>query len=597
MNIYDSGSKLILSEDFSNRGEDVSGNNYAFVVGLYPGTYDIMFSGKERYFDYGPDRSTKFLNPYFDKVVSSNNYTNISNLSVELLENQPYYDVGTETPNIVWASYNLDLAEVVYGSGYYGVNYNKPKAFTMKLRTFTSGIFDYPELSFSEQIGATVACGNQQITNSICEGNYANIAALCSKSLEYLKSGYSLIRVNNQAFPFQVFQNYLTYTGAGQNYYDLVIDSRMKALCCLCQPTEEEQFALSTISCIQYSGISLSPEYAKRAEINSLNTGIYFLDTLSLNDIKNKYASSIYSGSIKIDNLLEGDQFYFNNYSYDYKNIFKKIFEYEPVKTGIEYTFTYSIENNGGYYFSGAQQLANLINNNLTYTGYATWIPTLDSSTPYYKIGGLLSGRVKNSGEVEFFALNSGKLGQYDVGLRLVDRRGFDMFQVPKIVQLQGSNDGENWDTIISSQDYMPTNVYQDNPNESNIEIRYDLIQPELNVLIKDITTSTTKETKTTQNLTGDILNALTGNTFIETRTIGDTTLKCYPADGQSGRLCGSGFLDVLQYTCESNISQENAAGEEKKDKQNNKTSGTYTLTLNEYVTNLGYANYNEISL
>ena len=129
-------------------------------------------------------------------------------------------------------------------------------------------------------------------------------------------------------------------------------------------------------------------------------------------EIKNKYGSSIYSGYINTTNLLEGDQLYFNSYTYDYIDIFERIFGYYPTQSGVEYTFTYSIENTGQYYFSGAETLANLINKNLGYTGHYTWIPTIYPIDPYYKIGGLLSGKLKNSNELDLLALNSGKLGQ-----------------------------------------------------------------------------------------------------------------------------------------------------------------------------------------
>ena len=81
-------------------------------------------------------------------IYSKHQNISTTSLSLELITGEKFQEVYLETPDEIWASYYLDYAELVPGSGFNTLNDQLPIAFNIDFERDLSGIVGIPSLSY-----------------------------------------------------------------------------------------------------------------------------------------------------------------------------------------------------------------------------------------------------------------------------------------------------------------------------------------------------------------------------------------------------------------------------------------------------------------
>ena len=226
----------------------------------------------------------------------------------------------------------------------------------------------------------------------------------------------------------------------------------------------------------------------------------------------------------------------------------------------------------------------------------------LYSKKPYYHYGPMLLAELKDQSTIGLMSLKSGRLGEHDISVKSTRLNArINSYLVPKIIELQGSNDGENWNNIISSKDVQPVNVLSTSYTKIGGNINYDIIDNtkvtrKITVPISSTTGNRIVPSGANTN-SGDLLDLIdkleSGNKQFST---GDgATIVCIPTAGKISNICGSGYIELwIPSGCpvpslepqESGI-KENDNGDAEQENANKKT-----ISIEENVFRVGFTDY-----
>ena len=562
----------------------ITGEEFGFLSYLAPGEYTAILSGKEQDFLLSTG-----------SIYSKHQNISTTSLSLELITGEKFQEVYLETPDEIWASYYLDYAELVPGSGFNTLNDQLPIAFNIDFERDLSGIVGIPSLSYKEYTGDffNYCTATQRTSESdpICTNA---LKFVCSVAATYEKSGILEMDVPRKNFPkskygvegrsllgetsnlssyvVDLIENavsgnngsLITYLQdpADQNYHTIAIDTALKALCCDCKAAKKWEDPIKEVQTQIYSGIQAFESG------DAIYRNVFFLDTSSPKTLDLKYNSTYYSGQIIFKDFYEGDKISFKQYPFDFDLVYKSLYSVSPSLTRKEYTidFIYSENLTGNNYFSGKQDLIDKININLANKSYYSWMPFKYNPRIEFDYGPLLTGidmGLNNDGEevIGLLALKSGKLGSYSMRLNLESRLQIYNYLVPKIIKLQVSDDGQNWTDIVSSENRQPINTYLKYPTAQvpypivQTNIKYDELpntkyKYEKTVPISSEITSQNANSEDVENLaslasgiasksplvSGNNVSGISPNT--KTQTL------CIPNPTGSGIVCGKGFID-----------------------------------------------------
>jgi len=583
---------------------------------LNPGKYTLVLSGSEKDFLINENSSNR----------KNENLSAVS-INVKTIPEEKITEIYQENYDEIWASYYLDYTELLSGSGSYTLNNQLPQAFNIDFQRNISGDLESPSLFYKQYTGYTENnCSSSQIVREvdpICTKSLMLICAIASsyeasgkkdmdvprKSLPKSKysvttsavslgsSSFAISRLNSEEVTLE--RSWITYLEdpVDTNYHTIAIDDNLKETCCYCKTEQAECPECITDPFLNvqnqiYSGIQFSESG------DAIYNNVYFLDDINPKTLELIYNNSYYSGQIIYKGFEEGDKLIFNQYSYDFDLVFKNIYDldYVPLdKQAIKKEFIFSKNLVGDNYFSGKNDLINKINNELANKNYYTWFPFRYNPNIEFSYGPLLSG--KNGGlnleeeeVIDLIALNSGKLGSYDIKLELKTRNKVYNYMVPKVIKLQISEDGENWIDVVSSETVQPINTYLKSPNDIVSNIEYNNIPNTTYTIEKTITISSEISS---QNKGSDVENLAelatglwnasplnTGNKNNSSSSSSNSVI-CIPSITGSGKYCGSGYVDFVV----GNVSNSPSKGfkcsikEEKEDCGIWKPSGNHLVT------------------
>jgi len=572
------------SEIQYKKADYITGEVTGFMVLLKPGKYAAILSGDEKDFIYNQNLS-----------YAKNQNFNTVQINLEYLSGDKYKKVFLENPEVVWASYNLDYAELIPDSGYEKLTSQNPVGFSIDFTKGISGIKDFsiPNLLYKEYSGDFIDfCGVDRIfvtdTDPFCT---LKLKFICQLAVTYEGSGIYQMDVPRTALPKSKYQQQIpgnslrtasllasaedpsealtaiTYLNdpVDKNFYTIAVDENLKATCCYCQ----EQASLGEIKwedpkrLIQkqlYEGFTVSDSG------DAIYEKVFFLDNMSPNAIQLKYNFSYYSGDLKFkqEDLYEGDKIIFNQYPFDFEFIYKNLYDnYPPAsRTALKKEFIYSKTLRGENYWSGANELIERINSSLANKNYYTWKPLKHAKNVEYLYGPLLTGinlGINDSGEnvLGLVALQSGKFGAFDIQLELANRNTVYPYLLPKVVKMQTSEDGINWQDVVSSTNRLPVNTYLKNSSTeiSNIyNIKYNKIEETAVIQTKSIPIGSEIENVVSEEpaLEEDLADMVTGIASQSPLASGSSKPKkrsdvyCLPNKTGSGIQCGSGFIDFV---------------------------------------------------
>ena len=530
---------------------DASGRIYGFLD--EGGIFYIKIKIQD---DWGIDEQYLKINAVdssFDqkiKVVESQNEIN-SKVKVNLtpLTGEKYIIEYNQTPEEIWASYDLTDKEYIPGSGSAGVNTKDVDAFTVDFLTSESGVltapyFEYKEFSTPLSWSCSSFLGSYE---KLCS---KSVCYICSESrIKYKNNASSMLVRKNLLTNWYKYNDYFTYAESDDpNYYELTFNDDLFNFCCSCLVSDDPSYP-PPCSTKDDSITALYLEYGTTTGASGLvnvNSGIFksvfFLDDLPGSLITQKYSMSYYSGKLDLKYFTEGDSLVFNQYPFNYENVYQTIYNQKSRFSGVKESFIFSEKITGINYFSGRAEFINKFNNKLAAKSYPVWVPMRYSKTPNYINNPLISGSISDESDtiVNFVSLISGKFGSYDINLSLTPRYELYSYMVPEIIKLQGSNDGVNWQDIISSKNVQPLNVYLKNKTLESPDIQYNLIDySQIKITGSyNITSEVEVEPETEDpNLGG-------GESGSATKFTTGKYL-CIRSPGKSGAHCGSGFLEI----------------------------------------------------
>ena len=568
----------IIVENFYKKADYISGEITGFVSLLKPGKYAAILSGNQK--DFLDSR-----NQDFGSLV----------INLEYLSGEKFQKIYIDNQDVIWATYNLSYAELIPGSGYEKLSSDDPKAFSIDFSKGISGVlnFDAPSLSYQEYSGDYVnLCATDMIKATLSDPFCTlKLKFICILAEAYRKSGISQMDVPRTALPKSKYET--ANVSAGQtmtatnlannldnadaatqsityladpndkNFYTIAINDNLFSTCCFCQ----QQASLGEIKwedpelVIQsqlYSGIT----YQESGD--AIYSNIFFLDDLSASAVGLKYNYSYYSGEIKLkeDSLLEGDKVIFEQYPYDFEFVYLNLYgvgvppAYKPLKK--EFIFSKTLL--GDQYWSDVNELTSKINENLALKNYYSWKPMKYAKEIEFLYGPLLTGKnlgINSSGEhtIGLAALQSGKMGSFNIKLELTNRNVVYPYLLPKVIKMQVSDDGEVWTDVVGSDNRLPINTYIKNPDaeiKDIFNIKYDKIsstdvtQKRTVKIGSDIESIPNPEP---ENL-GELISGIASRSPLSTGNYKKDPTKenvyCIPNRTGFGLKCGSGFVDFI---------------------------------------------------
>ena len=594
-------------------------NNQPFYLGLEKEEiYPIETQSTEKFFDFS---DTNEFN-----VLSSNSYTDVSNLSIDFSENEPQLDIYNQVNEEISLTYVLD--NISTPSGLSAVNMKELKAFTIDFDTFRTGEVtssgEMPFINYKKYILSGEGCPpKQEVIDNIQDINPCSksfTCAICSSALKIRSTNPSqtFIDVPKQSMLFGIYGNLVDYiftnSEVGMDNYRITLNDKLFSLCCQCK--EEGIECKNELEGLGGGGgddqkcpennLFKIPEDTNENTINQ-QYGLYFLDAINLKSIKENYGkNAFYSGEIINPNkFIDGDKIQFNQYSYQFEEVHKKLYGFDPIYKAVNTEFIYSSTTTGDEYFFTASELVDKINLKFNSTGIYSWIPMLYNKYPRYSYGPLLSGKLENDSKISLISLKSGKLGEHAINLDLGPRSVIVSYLLPKVIELQGSNDGLNWGTIISSKNIQPVNILKTNPDAVGGRIKYEEIDNtkvirELSLPVGSTTgirIIPSGENATSGSLADLIDQIESGNKQFATGN--GATIVCIPSSsGKLSKICGSGYLELyipsgcpIPRTGITGIKEEEEEEEGQGEKEGFKTK---KIKIEDNVYRIGFVNYLE---
>jgi hypothetical protein len=572
------------SETQYKKADYITGEVTGFMAVLKPGKYVAILSGNEKDFVYNQNYS-----------YAKNQNFNTVQINLEYLSGDKYKKVFLENPDVIWASYNLDYKELIPDSGYEKLTSQNPIGFSIDFLKGISGIknLSIPNLSYTENSGEFIdLCAVDRIfvtdTDPFCT---LKLKFICQLAGTYESSGIYEMDVPRTALPKRKYQQQIpgnslrtasllasaedpsealtaiTYLNdpVDKNFYTIAIDGNLKATCCYCQ----EQAILGEIKWEDpkqliekqlYKGITIEDSG------DAIYEKVFFLDDMTPNAIQLKYNFAYYSGYLKLkeEDLYEGDKIIFNQYPFDFEFIYKNLYDsyLPPSRAPVKKEFIYSKVLRGNDYWNGTNELIQRINSSLANKNYYTWKPLKHTKNVEYLYGPLLTGinlGVNDSGEnvIGLAALQSGKFGAFDIKLELSNRNAVYPYLLPKVIKMQVSEDGINWQDAVSSTNRLPLNTYLQNPSTeiNNIyNIKYNKIEETSVTQTKSVPIGSEIENVVSEepSLEEDLAEMVTGIASQSPLVSGSSKPKrrsdvyCLPNKTGSGIQCGRGFIDFI---------------------------------------------------
>lgn len=565
----------------------INKNNEDFSVGYYE--HNSNGKVEVNQFNFNP---TIFL--------GTNERNPSINLKLEALPYRLYEEVVLSNPQVTaWASYKLDPISIS-GSGSFPINFNKINAFDIDFERYESGVFNIPSLFYKEYSGEyDFLCGVIK-EKPICT---EEICLICSEGFKLIGSGLDSINVPKSYKIRRDYRDVFEFLPGIPNFDRILLDTKFKDFCCSCE--------CDTLMLEKGVGEEDQEDFTirqKRVEEGLLFSGldsIFFADTELIDYIKPKYGLNMYSGQIEFNNFTEGDKIKFQQYQYDYIKIHRVLYNRLPLYPEVKEIFTYSNTLSGDNYFKSKLELIEKINNKLSDASY-TWIPLKQYPSPKYYYNGLLEasdGGFDISGRnlINIKSLNPGKLGHYKIDLDLGPKLELRSYLVPQTLSLQGSNDGINWETIVSSKDVQPVNVYLKDRTSKGPNIKYDEIENTKYTYVKEVPIGSESETlpnkppKPTGSLSGLLSGIKSGNEECFRAIFVDKTITCVPSPNSSGKCCGEGFYDLSIFSCKSGEKEEEDGedgddGEEEGDPEKEEPTIKVPVEVNRF--RLGFWDY-----
>jgi hypothetical protein len=198
-------------------------------------------------------------------------------------------------------------------------------------------------------------------------------------------------------------------------------------------------------------------------------------------------------------------------------------------------------------------------------------------------------------------SLQSGRLGEHQISITFGPRATITSYLVPKVIQLQGSNDGVNWNKVVSSEDVQPVNILSTSYNIAGGAINYAAINNtkvtrEITVPIS-ATTGNRIVPSGTATTSGDLLDLInqieSGNKQFQTGN--GATIVCVPTAGKFSTICGSGYTELwIPSGCPISGAEPKESGvkeDDNGDKQQEQTQEK-TMLVEENVFRVGFTDY-----
>ena len=490
------------------------------------------------------------FNQKIEVVESQNEISSKVKVNLTPLTGEKYIIEYNQTPEEIWASYDLRDKEYISGSGFAGVNTKDVNAFTVDFLTSESGVLTAPSFEYKEF--------STPLTWS-CSSFLGAYEKLCSKSVcyicresrtKYKNNESSMLVRKNLLTNWGKYKEYFTYVESDDpNYYELIFNDKLFSFCCSCLVSADPEVkppCKETDDSLKSLYLEYNPTTSTSGIVN-LNSGIFksvfFLDDLPGSLVTQKYDMSYYSGKLDLKYFTEKDSLVFNQYPFNYENVYRTIYNEKPRFSGVKESFIFSEKITGINYFSGRAEFINKFNNKLAAKSYPIWVPMRYSKTPNYINNPLISGIAseENDTTVSFVSLMSGKFGSYDISLSLTPRYELYSYMVPEIIKLQGSNDGINWQDIVSSKNVQPLNVYLKNKTLDSPDIQYNLIDSSQVKITGSY--NVTSEVEVSPEDEGEEDGGENGKLPATRFTTGKYL--CIESKGNSGVHCGSGFLEI----------------------------------------------------
>lgn len=622
--------------DVSGKNNLINNQNYNIQINNFTKTFDVknnqpFYLGleKEQVYPIKTQSTEKFFN-FSDtnefNVLSSNSYTDVSNLSIDFSEDEPQLDIYNQVNEEISLTYVLD--NISTPNGLASANMKNLKAFTIDFDTFTTGEIttsgEMPFINYKKYISEQACPPKQEVINDIqeinpCSKNFT--CAVCSSALKIRSSNPSqtFIDVPKQSMLFGIYGNLVDYifsSDVDPNFYRITLNDKLFSLCCQCKEEVDCKNELlggggggggdgGGGTCPENSLFKI-PEDINENTINQ-QYGLYFLDAINLKSIKDNYGANVfYSGEIINPNkFIDGDKIQFNQYSYPFEEVHKNIYGFDSIYPPINAEFIYSSTTTGDEYFFTASELVDKINLKFNSTGVYSWIPMLYSKYPRYSYGPLLSGKLENESTISLVSLKSGRLGEHAINLDLGPRSVIVSYLLPKVIELQGSNNGSNWDTIVSSKDIQPVNILKTNPNAIGGTIKYEEINN--TKVIREVTLPVgstigiriipSGENANSGSLSNLIDQIESGNKKFETGN--GATIVCVPTAGKISNICGSGYIELyIPSGCPIPETERNEEEEKQKEKEKQDAekegSTKKKIKIEDNVFRIGFVNYLE---
>lgn len=474
------------------------------------------------------------------------------NLHLKPLTGERFKSEYIKSQEPIWASYDLRNKQVISGSGSFGMNYNDVDAFTIDFITNESGVLNYPSLEYKE-VSAPLNWSCLSFKGAYEKECSTPICYICQEARIKYKNNANSMLVRKNLINWSKYDKYFTYQESDTDpyYYQLSFTSGLFEFCCDCiyskDPktpppcAEKDDSSLASL----YQQFSLTGLEAIQTGKNTILSKVFFLDDLAASLITQKYDLNFYSGSLDLKNFEENDVIQFKQYPFDYPLVYKTIYNKIPTIQEVTGKFIFSKILTGENYFSGRDEFVEKFNNKLAKQIYQTWVPLKYDIDSSYINGPLISGSINsiNDDKVNLISLLSGKLGSYDISLDLQPRLQIINYLVPEVISLQGSEDGMNWQDILTSQNLQPVNVYLKNKNITGSSIEYGLIEetPIEYVQSYQVTSEVEVIPEGTQDDPNidDLINKRDATKFTSGKYL------CVAIAGASGIVCGSGYRDV----------------------------------------------------
>ena len=548
--VYNIGEYEFLVFDNKNNylesGNYITGTQTGFLYFLSPGTYTTILSGNENDFLYTEN-----------SLNGKNQNIHLLSMNVNFVTGEKLQEIYIENQDKIWASYFMNTAELISGSGFNGLNSQNPIAFAIDFERNLSGQVDSPFLFYREASGAyTNLCTPKIITLGIGEGCTTTFCLICEEASKLFNQGQTYIDIPKRYLPIDKYAAIFTYyEDPDPNTYRVALDAEFIAQCCACKENGCQNLAVN----VQYN--LNNPTLNQSGD--AIYSGVFFLDSLNPTTVNIKYNLNYYSGQIAVNSFYEGDKITFKQYTFDFDRVYTNLYGLRPPFK--EYTTEFIFSNSlvGNNYFSGKQDLINKINYKLGSSGFYSWKPLRYNETPEFEYGPLITGidgGIDASGNnlINIISLRSGKFGSHDIKLILQPRLQIYNYLVPKIIRLEISDDYINWTGVVTSENRQPINTYIKSPSALVGNIKYDEIENTKYTVTRTIPTSSETENiveEEEENLE-DLIKKFESGNLISGSYI------CILDPTGSGINCGSGYKDyfiasTINFNCKEKLPGE----------------------------------------